>query len=1192
MSATEAQFEEHIASWLVEHGGYERSKVGNAQGEPKDFDAQAGVDTTDLFRFISDTQIDAWDRLIDAAYGGDPNRAQAGFVQRLASELDKRGTVDVLRRGVVDRNVTIRVAFFKPAHGLTPELAQQYRANVLTVTRQLRFDPNSQHAVDLALLVNGIPVATAELKNPLTGQTVENAIAQYRKNRPPNNRTLGRTGMVHFAVDPSSVAMTTRLAGTHTRFLPFNRGHELGAGNPPNPDGHRTAYLWEQVWSRENWMDVLGRFIHVVRPSRGSRAKPEVIFPRFHQWDAVRRLEAAAEQQGAGHNYLVQHSAGSGKSNSIAWLAYRLSSLHDDTDAKVFDKVVVITDRIVLDRQLQDTISQFEHAIGVVERIDESSAQLAEALTGEQARIIVTTLQKFPYILDQIESLPERNYAVIVDEAHSSQTGQAAAELRRALGSTRPGHEHRSADVNDRPKETGDQPNLAGYQRAGATRSADADCAAATGDSNGVDDQPADAETLLTAAVAARGPQPNLSFFAFTATPKGRTLEMFGRLGDNNKHEPFHLYPMRQAIQERFIMDVLAGYLTYNQYFHLEKAILEDPQYDTDKARSALARFVTLHPDNLAQKAAIIVDHYRSKIAQQVGGKGKAMVVCSSRRHAVEMWRSLKKHTNDNGYGIGVLVAFSGAVDELTESKANGFGESQTAQRFAADEWQIMVVAEKFQTGFDQPKLAAMYVDKTLTGLAAVQTLSRLNRIHPDKSNTFVVDFVNDAEEIREAFAVYHGKTVAPPTDPNLLFDARHELDGYQVLDTGEMERAEGLLLSENAHAQIDAAMQPAVDRFRGLTDQDQDAFRDALGRFVRVYGFLSLIVPFRNPELERDYRFCRALALLIRDRDAAQSINLGTEVELTHLRHDLTFEGSIELPDAHGEVTTIFSGTGPLTDPESERLSEIIARINERFGTDWTEEDQLVFKSAAHDLISDIEIQNQALNNDEDTFRNHVFPDRYEKSLLLRRDRNSELIFSYLDQPELRDVVLDYFAADVQQLARVARQRTCPIGDLLGRDRESLYLEYKSTLRWDIEGRRKGGVTEDAAVKTIAGFANSQFSGTLLIGVADDGSVHGLEDDFATFTKRGQRGDHDLWGQHLQNLICSRLGDAAMTLVNWHFHTVDGKQLARISIEPSNHPVQERKGNQEIFWHRTPTSTIPITDPQAKAQATAKRWP
>ena len=1146
MSVAEADFEKHIASWLVEDGGYRRAKIGNAGDGPRDFDAEAGVDTADLFEFIGATQGREWARLVDSAYGGDPNRAQSGFVQRLASELDRRGTVDVLRRGVVDRNVTIRIVFFKPAHGLTPGLAQRYEANVLSVTRQLPFDASSARTVDLGLFVNGVPVATAELKNPLTGQTVENAIAQYRTDRPHSNRTLGRLGMVHFAVDPSSVAMTTRLAGNRTRFLPFNRGLDLGAGNPPNPHRHRTAYLWEQVWSRDAWMDILGRFIHVEKSSRGSRARPDVIFPRFHQWDAVRRLEADAKQRGAGRSYLVQHSAGSGKSNSIAWLAHRLSSLHANDDIKVFDKVVVITDRVILDRQLQDTISQFEHAIGVVQRIDESSAQLAQALVGEQARIIVTTLQKFPFIFDKIESLPERNYAVIVDEAHSSQTGDAAKELRHALGSA--------------------EPEVDG------------------------DGEPTDAESLLAEAVAARGRQPNLSFFAFTATPKGRTLELFGEAGNSGRHEPFHLYPMRQAIEEGFICDVLAGYVTYNQYFHLEKAILDDPAYDTSKARSALARFVTLHPDNLAQKAEIIVEHFRTKIARQVAGKAKAMVVCSSRAHAVRMWQALRAYAEKLGYDLGVLVAFSGEVEGLTETRANGFGESQTAERFDTDQWQMMVVAEKFQTGFDQPKLAAMYVDKTLTGLAAVQTLSRLNRIHPDKSGTFVMDFVNDAERIGEAFAVYHGKTVAPPTDPNLLFDTRRDLDGFGVLDTGEIQRAAALLLGEGTHAQIDAALQPAVDRFNGL-DDDRDAFRDALGRFVRVYGFLSLVVPFRNPGLERDYLFCRALAALIRDRDAGESINLGSEVELTHLRHELTFEGSIELPGGEGEVTTIYSGTGPTTDPEQEHLSEIIARINERFGTDWTEQDRLVFEAAAGDLVGDAEIQNQAVNNDEATFRDLVFPERYLKALLSRRDRNSHLIYTYLDSDELQSEVMDIFAADVQKRAIVARQRTCPIGELLGPDRESLFLEFKSTLRWDIREQRKGGAPENAAVKTIAGFANSDFGGTLLIGVTDDGTVHGLEDDYATFSKRGQRGDQDLWGQHLQNLIRSRLGDSALALVTWEFHTIHGHHVARISIDPSNHPIHDRKDGNSTFWLRTPGSTIAITEAKDQDRIIARRW-
>ena len=1153
-SVDEAAFETHIAGWLVDHGDYRRVKVGNLGAEVSDFDSATGVDTADLFDFIGATQPKEWDRLVNAGYGGDVRQARAGFVKRLASQLDRRGTVDVLRRGVVDRNVKMQLGFFKPAHGLTPELVDLYEANVLSVIRQLRYEPSSNRSIDLGLFVNGVPVATAELKNPLTGQNVEHAIAQYRKRRDPKNRTLGRVGMVHFAVDPNSVAMTTHLAGGRTSFLPFNQGHDLGSGNPPNPNGHRTSYLWERVWSRDAWMDILARFIHVEKPARGSKARPKVIFPRFHQWDAVRRLESDAKKTGAGKNYLVQHSAGSGKSNSIAWLAHRFSSLHDNDDRKVFDKVVVITDRIILDRQLQDTISQFEHAIGVVQRIDKSSSQLAAALEGEQARIIVTTLQKFPFLFDKISSLPERTYAVIVDEAHSSQTGEAAKELRRLLG---------SAVLDDE-----------------AFQASTGSLISAT-----------DAETFLAEAVVARGRQPNLSFFAFTATPKGRTLELFGELGDDGRHHPFHLYPMRQAIEEGFIEDVLANYVTYNQYFRLEKAILDDPQYETDKARRALARFIVLHPENLAQKAEIVVEHFRTKIAHRMSGKAKAMVVCSSRPHAVRMWETLRKQITNHGYDLGVLVAFSGEVEDLTESRANGFPESETATRFDTDDYQIMVVAEKFQTGFDQPKLVAMYVDKTLTGLAAVQTLSRLNRIHPEKDGTFVLDFVNESDDIRDAFAVYHGGTVAPPTDPNLLFDTRDALRDFDTLDPGEMQQAAGLLLEKDNHAQFHAALQPAVERFNALDEEEQTAFRDALTRFVRVYGFLAQIVPFANVDLERDYIYCRALAMLIRDQKPGSGIDLGSEVELTHLRHEKVFEGAISLPGDTGQVQTIYSGAGPLGDAEEERLSEIIARINQRFGTDWTDEDRLVFEAAALDLINDEEIQNQAVNNDPATFRDHVFPDRYQKALLTRLDRNSDVVFAYLDNQDLQSDVIALYAAAVQKRATAARQRTCPIGDLLGPDRESQYLEYKSTLRWDIKQQQKSRVIEDSAIKTIAGFANSPYGGTLLIGVTDDGAIHGLEDDYATFTKRGQRGDRDLWGQHLQNLIRTRLGDAAHALIEWEFHKVNGNDLARINIEPSDYPVYDHKNQTETFWHRTPVSTISITDPKERNRIISRRW-
>jgi type I restriction enzyme, R subunit len=561
MRANETDFEEAIEASLLSVGGYQKS-------EPSHFDPVLGLDPLELFTFIETTQSNAWTELM-ARHGGS-EKARANFARRLAKALDDHGTVDVLRHGVVDLGITIQLAFFRPAHSLTPELVARYNANRVTVTRQLTYEPIGGKALDLALLVNGIPTATAELKNQLTRQTVEHAKAQYRNDRDPSNVTLSRRAVVHFAVDPENVAMTTRLEGANTRFIPFNQGtggtgEAGGAGNPPNPNGQRTAYLWEQVWQRDSWLDVLARFVHVEMPEKGSAAAKKkgalVIFPRFHQLDAVRRLEANARANGAGRRYLVQHSAGSGKSNTIAWIAHRLSNLHDARDTKVFDKVVVITDRVVLDRQLQETIYQFEHAHGVVLKIDQNSQQLADALVGEQARIIITTLQKFPFVLEKVGSLPARRYAVIVDEAHSSQTGEAAKEMKAVL-SLAEAEALESAEVAQR----------------------------------------GDAQDDLTKTVTGRGRQPNLSFFAFTATPKAKTLELFGeqvKIAGEDRYRPFHLYSMKQAIEEGFILDVLANYTTYQRYFRLEKAVREDPNYDEAKARRAIARFVDLHPHNL-----------------------------------------------------------------------------------------------------------------------------------------------------------------------------------------------------------------------------------------------------------------------------------------------------------------------------------------------------------------------------------------------------------------------------------------------------------------------------------------------------------------------------------------------------------------------------------------------------------------
>jgi type I restriction enzyme R subunit len=982
MRASERKFEGAIEAWLLEHGGY-------LKGDPETFDRALGLDPGEVLAFVHATQKRAWDAL--AARHGREEAARTGFLRRLAKELDERGTVDVLRHGVKDLGVEIRLASFKPAHGLTPELVERYEANRLALVRQLAYAEDETKTIDLAILLNGIPVATAELKNPLTGQTVEHAKAQYRRDRDPGNVTLGRRAVVHFAVDPDEVAMTTKLAGASTQFLPLNRGSEEGgAGNPLNPRGHRTAYLWEQVWQRDNWLDLLARFVQVERPDKGSaaerRAKTRIIFPRFHQWDAVRKLEAHAREHGAGQSYLVQHSAGSGKSNSIAWLAHRLSSLHDAADLPVFDKVVVITDRLVLDRQLQDTIYQFEHARGVVVRIDRHSGQLADALAGEQARIIVTTLQKFPFVLDKVGELPARRYAVIVDEAHSSQTGEAAAELRRVLAG---GSERQKLEAAER-EDTAEE--------------------AERGDS----------QDLLARSLEGRGRPRNLSFFAFTATPKARTLELFGTpvdTAEGRPYAPFHLYSMRQAIEEGFILDVLANYTTYKTFFRIEKAIREDPEYDPARAKRAIARFVTLHPYNLAQRAEIVVEHFRVHTARKIGGKAKAMVVTSSRLHAVRMKLAIDAYVAEKGYpDVHALVAFSGKVvdegDELTEPGMNRFPESQTAERFASDDYQVLVVAEKFQTGFDQPLLHTMYVDKVLTDLNAVQTLSRLNRIHPQKTDTFVLDFRNELDEIQEAFRPYYERTEAVPTDPNLLYDTHRAAWDFGVLREDEVEAGVQALLDvteTSGHGAVYAALDPARDRFCELDEEVQDAFRDVLARFVNMYAFVSQIVSYVDRELERDYLYARALLAYLPGQ-AAERLDLGSEVELTHLKIAQTFEGSGSLEAGGGEVVAIFSGRGKEHEAEKEHLSRIVEVINERYGLELGEADQLLFDQFEEAWAADETLAARARTNTFENFR-LVFDRTFIETVVRRMDQNADIFKRILDDAEFQRTVLDYYA-------------------------------------------------------------------------------------------------------------------------------------------------------------------------------------
>jgi type I restriction enzyme R subunit len=745
----EIYFEQAMGQSLTQHGGYQK-------GDPKGFDAARALFPAEVIAFVEASQPARWQQLVKL-HG---EKAEEVLLGSLVKELASKTALHVLRHGFKCYGKTFRLAFFAPNTGMNPEAAEAYGHNRLRVTRQVHFsETHPKKSLDMVLSVNGLPVVTLELKNPMTGQTVDDAMAQYKNDRDPAEPIFRfkERALVHFALDPDQAFMTTRLTGASTWFLPFNRGYNHGAGNPPSDDGsYRTSYLWERVLTRDSLMDILARFLHLevsetkVATQKGVKRKKKetLIFPRYHQLDAVRQLITSARAQGPGHNYLVQHSAGSGKSNSIAWLAHRLSSLHDSEDNKVFDTVVVITDRRVLDQQLQNTIYQFEHKQGVVQKIDENTQQLAQALSSG-VPIVISTIQKFPFITQAMDTLAKKGeevaldtggkrFAVIVDEAHSSQSGETAMELRKVL-------------------------NRDGIESAIAEEFLDVE----------EEDLSEEARKALFAEMLKRPRQPNISFFAFTATPKFKTQAVFNEPGPDGQ-PPFHLYSMRQAIEEGFIMDVLDNYTTYNTYYGLIKSIEDDPQVPKRKAAKALARFMSLHPHNIAQKVEVIVEHFRHNTRHRIGGRAKAMVVTGSRLHAVRYKKTfdqyIKKHEIT---GVRSLVAFSGSVADpdfpdhsYTEVGMNeGIKESELPERFDSEHYQVLLVAEKYQTGFDQPLLHTMYVDRRLAGIQAVQTLSRLNRTTAGKEDTFVLDFVNEPGEIYEAFKPYY--EVTPPGEPS-----------------------------------------------------------------------------------------------------------------------------------------------------------------------------------------------------------------------------------------------------------------------------------------------------------------------------------------------------------------------------------------------------------------------------------------
>ncbi len=983
---TERVFEDELCAQLEANGWVVKTHLQNA----KSYSRELALFSDDLLAFVQTTQPTEWAKFKKWHNG----KADEIFVKRVAKQLDAHGTLHLLRHGFKDVDAKFSLCQFKPANKKNPKLLELYAQNRLTAMRQLHYSLHNEKSFDLVLFVNGLPVATAELKTDLT-QNISDAIKQYKLDRLPRDAKskepeallqFKTRALVHFAVSTDVVFMATKLAGEATHFLPFNIGkpdgvdpQSRGAGNPPAPagKGYPTYYLWEFVWKRDNFLEILGDFMHLetkeVEVAGKKVVKESLIFPRFHQLVAVNELITHAAAQGSGNSYLIQHSAGSGKSNSIAWTAHRLSNLHDALDAKVFDSVVVVTDRRVLDKQLQETISQFEHKTGVVQVVSENSAQLAKALN-DGVPIIVTTLQKFGFILGIIGDIGKRKYALIIDEAHSSQSGSAASKLRSAL-------------TKGAPKK-----KLI-VEIAGEQVEVESDVE--------IDPEDLTSEDIINSVLTSRKRPTNVSYFAFTATPKNKTLELFGSKDADGKPVPFHVYSMRQAIEEGFILDVLKHYTSYSMFYKLG-SISDAKLVPQMKAKKALSRYAKLHPHNISQKVVVVVEHFRTHVAGKIGGKAKAMLVTDSRKAAVRYKLAIDRYIKDQKYlDLHTLVAFSGSVDD-PESGPDEFTESsmhpeikgrEPSEAFKEDEYRILLVANTYQTGFDQPLLHTMYVDKRLSGVLAVQTLSRLNRMYPGKEDTFVLDFVNRPDEILASFQPYYRTAqLEEVTDPNIVHDLMTKLGKTNVYLWTEVEAFAAAFYNPKVKTQgsLHAHLKPAFDRYEDLEEEEQELFRKDLGSYLRLYEFLSQIIPYDDAELEKLFVFGKNLMPRLAEAGRSGALSLDGDVQLTHYRLQKLGEQKLDL--AAGEVVKLYgvseAGTGSAPEDERRELREIVAKMNDLFSGHITEADFLgALTTWKGHLLASETLAEQAKNNNEEQFGLGDFKDEFMNVVIDAKD-------------------------------------------------------------------------------------------------------------------------------------------------------------------------------------------------------------
>ena len=989
----EKRFEQDIEEYLITEGGYKK-------GNPSSFNRSLALDTCTFVSFIKNSQPKKWERYV-RIYGVDSEKQ---IVERFCREVKMVGLLRVLRKGFTDRGITFQVVFWKPETSLNATTMAQYEANTLHCTRQLHYSVHNENSIDIVLFVNGIPVVSMELKCQFTGQDTANAIQQYKFDRATKDTIFAfkERVLVHFAVDLSRVYMTTRLEGDKTYFLPFNQGSNGagcvgGAGNPINPDGYDTDYLWKNVLCKDRLLEILQKYLHLetVRDQKTGRILSErMIFPRYHQLDVVTKLLADVKENGAGHNYLIQHSAGSGKSNSIAWLAHRLSGLHDSNNEKIFQSVIIVTDRRVLDSQLQNTVYQFDHVEGVVVKVDKNARQLQQAIE-DGAGIIITTLQKFPVIYKEVNSGNKR-FAVIVDEAHSSQTGDAARKLKRAL-----------ADTEEILREYAE---LEGRE----------------------EEKRKDDEDRLLDELAAQGMHENLSFFAFTATPKGKTLNMFGWKDSKGSWHPFHIYSMRQAIEEGFILDVLKNYMTYKMYYKIVKNIPDDPELDTVAGVRAIQKYETLHPHNISQKTTIMLEHFRNVTMHKIGGKAKAMVVTPSRLHAVRYVQEFKRQIEEKGYSdLDVLVAFSGEIEDegvtYTEEKINKTKDGETIREkalpeaFHSDDYGMLIVAEKYQTGFDEPLLHTMFVDKKLSGVKAVQTLSRLNRTARGKQDTFVLDFVNSAEEIKAAFEPYYEETVLlKETNPNVIYDLKNTLDQYRVYQQMEVDRFAEIFYSGKEQiagdlGKLRGTIRPALDRYYALEPERQDMFKSTLQRFNRIYSFVTQVCRLFDKEIHKFSVYARFLSMQL-PKGHGEHVDVDDKVLLEYYRLEKDFDGAIELESAEGGFVPI-TGEAGRREQKKDPLTVLIDKINERYGTNFTEMDKVLVQME-NDYASQSKWQSYARNNDRKTFM-LLFEKDFPNMAAQRYEQNDDFFVRLFSEPELMKQVMETVGSVLYQRLR-----------------------------------------------------------------------------------------------------------------------------------------------------------------------------